>query len=42
MTQQPFIPDIEKIKATSAKVEKLCDRMDAEILILDDIIAGVR
>ncbi|MBF2056143.1 MAG: hypothetical protein IGQ45_02735 [Cyanobacterium sp. T60_A2020_053] len=39
MTQQPFTPDIEKIKATSAKVKKLCERMDAEILILDDIIA---
>lgn len=33
MTQQPFTPDIEKIKVTSAKVKKLCERMDAEILI---------
>jgi len=39
MTQEKFIPNIEKIKATSAKVKKLCERMDAEILILDDIIA---
>jgi hypothetical protein len=39
MTQEAFVPDIEKIKATSAKVKVLCERMDAEILILDDIIA---
>ena len=39
MTQEKSIPDIEQIKATSAKVKKLCERMDAEILILDDIIA---
>ena len=39
MTQQSFIPDMEKVKATSAKVKILCERMDAEILILDDIIA---
>jgi hypothetical protein len=47
MTPEAFIPDTEKIKATSAKVKVLCvlrsrslrDRMDAEILILDDIIA---
>ncbi len=29
----------EQIKATSAKVKALCQRMDAELLILDDIIA---
>ena len=39
MTQEPFTPDMEQIKATSAKVKALCQRMDAEILILDDIIA---
>lgn len=39
MTQEQFTPDIEQIKATSAKVKALCERMDAEILILDDIIA---
>jgi len=39
MTQEKFTPDIEKIKATSAKFKALCERMDAEILILDDIIA---
>jgi hypothetical protein len=39
MTKESFTPDMEKIKATSAKVKVLCQRMDAEILILDDIIA---
>ncbi len=32
---------MEKIKATSAKVKTLCQRMDAEILALDDIIARI-
>ena len=31
MTQEPFTPDMEQIKATSAKVKALCQRMDAEI-----------
>ncbi len=39
MTQKKFTPDMEQVKATSAKVKILCQRMDAEILILDDIIA---
>ncbi|WP_017295563.1 hypothetical protein [Geminocystis herdmanii] len=39
MTQEKFIPDIEQIKKTSLKFQELCKRMDAEILILDDIIA---
>ncbi|GBF82451.1 hypothetical protein [Aphanothece sacrum] len=39
MTQEAFIPDMEKIKATSAKFKELCQRMDAHILVLDDIIA---
>lgn len=30
---------MQQVKATSAKAEILCQRMDAEILILDDIIA---
>ena len=34
MTKEAFTPEIEKIKATSAKVKTFCDRMDAEILIL--------
>lgn len=39
MMQEPFTPDIEQIKATSAKVKALCQRMDAHILIMDDMIA---
>ncbi|MDJ0845410.1 hypothetical protein [Crocosphaera sp.] len=39
MTQEPFTPDIEQIKATSAKFKALFERMDAQILVLDDIIA---
>lgn len=39
MTQEKFTPDIEQIKKTSFKFQELCKRMDAEILILDDIIA---
>ena len=39
MTKKAFVPDMEQIKATSAKVQALCQRMDAEILVLDDIIA---
>ncbi len=39
MTQEKFIPNIEQIKKISLKFQELCKRMDAEILILDDIIA---
>jgi len=39
MTQETFVPDREQIKLTSAKVQALCLRMDAEILVLDDVIA---
>ncbi len=39
MTQKPFTPDIEQIKVTSAKFKALFERMDAQILVLDDIIA---
>ncbi len=39
MTQEQFIPDIEQVKKTSLKFQELFKRMDAEILILDDIIA---
>ena len=39
MTQEAFIPDIEQVKKTSLKFQELFKRMDAEILILDDIIA---
>ncbi len=39
MTQEQFTPDIEQVKKTSLKFQELFKRMDAEILILDDIIA---
>lgn len=39
MTQQPPPPDMERIKQRAAKVQEICKRADAEILILDDLIA---
>jgi hypothetical protein len=39
MIPEKFIPDIEQVKKTSLKFQELFKRMDAEILILDDIIA---
>lgn len=39
MTQENFVPDLEKLKETSAKVREICKRADAGISILDDLIA---
>ena len=39
MSEQRQLPDIEKVKQTSAKIQGICKRVDANILILDDIIA---
>ena len=39
MTEKPQPPDIEKVKQRAAKVQEICKRADANILILDDIIA---
>lgn len=39
MTEQRQPPDIDKVKQTSAKIREICKRADANILILDDIIA---
>lgn len=39
MTDKPQPPDIEKVKQRSAKIREICKRADANILILDDIIA---
>lgn len=39
MTQQRQLPNLEKVKQTSAKIQEICKRADANILILDDIIA---
>jgi hypothetical protein len=39
MTQQLPPPDIETVKQRAAKVQNICKRADAGILILDDLIA---
>ena len=39
MKQSNFSPNSEQIQATSNKVSLLCQKIDAEIIILDDIIA---
>lgn len=39
MTEKPQPPSLEKVKQTSAKVQEICKRADANILILDEIIA---
>lgn len=39
MTSEKFSPDMEQIKRTSAKVQEICQRADAGIAILDDLIA---
>ncbi|MBV9385670.1 MAG: hypothetical protein JOZ78_04495 [Chroococcidiopsidaceae cyanobacterium CP_BM_ER_R8_30] len=38
MTQQPPPPDIERVKQRAAKVQEICRRADAGILILDHAI----
>ena len=39
MTQIPVTPSLEKVKQRAAKIQKICQRADAEILILDELIA---
>jgi hypothetical protein len=39
MTEQPQLPNIEKIKERSARIQEIFKRADANILILDHIIA---
>ncbi|WP_242057158.1 MULTISPECIES: hypothetical protein [Oscillatoriales] len=39
MTDKPQPPSIEKVKERSARVQEICKRADANILILDEIIA---
>lgn len=39
MTKSTFSPSSEQIQTTSKKVNLLCRKIDAEIIILDDIIA---
>lgn len=41
MTQQPQPPDLEKIKQRAAKMREICLMFDAQIMILDELIAQV-
>jgi hypothetical protein len=39
MTQKHQIPDLATVKARAVKIEAICKRADANILVLDEIIA---
>ncbi|MFB2917549.1 MULTISPECIES: hypothetical protein [Aerosakkonema] len=39
MTEKPQPPSIEKVKERSARVQEICKRADANIMVLDEIIA---
>ena len=39
MTKNHQLPDLETVKARSAKIQAICKRADANILVLDEIIA---
>ena len=39
MNQTPLTPSLEKVKQRANKVQNICQRADAEILILDELIA---
>ncbi len=39
MTDQPPPPDLETVMQRAAKVQSICKRSDASILVLDDLIA---
>lgn len=41
MTQQPQPPDLEKVKQRAAKMRDICTMFDAQIMILDELIAQV-
>ena len=41
MTGQPQPPDLEKVKQTAAKLRDICTMFDAQIMILDELIAQV-
>lgn len=41
MTQQPQLPDLEKVKQRAAKMREICLMFDAQIMILDELIAQV-
>jgi hypothetical protein len=39
MTQQISPPDLETVRQRAVQVQDICKRVDASILILDDLIA---
>ena len=39
MTQNQPLPNLEQVKQTSTKIKEVCQRADAGISILDDLIA---
>jgi alpha-D-ribose 1-methylphosphonate 5-triphosphate synthase subunit PhnL len=39
MNQTSSTPSLEKVKQRAAKIQAICRRADAEILILDELIA---
>ncbi|HEY9694454.1 MAG TPA: hypothetical protein V6D15_19805 [Oculatellaceae cyanobacterium] len=39
MTQNQPLPNLEQVQQTSAKIKEVCQRADAGISILDDLIA---
>ena len=41
MTQTPQVPDPEKVKQRVARMREICQMFDAQILILDELIADV-
>ncbi len=41
MTQQPQPPDLEKVKQTAARMREICLMFDAQIMLLDELIAQV-
>jgi hypothetical protein len=41
MTQQPALPDLEKVQQTVAKMREVCYQFDALNLALDELIAQI-
>ena len=39
MTKNHQLPDLARVKARSVKIQEICKRADANILVLDEIIA---
>ena len=39
MTQEKQLPDLERVKQTSAKMQEICKRWDALIIVTDYMIA---